>query len=133
MDPNKLITPDEAAEILGITGNRVRQKTRKGRLPAQKVTDCWLVIHTGELALMKDCKGGWPNGVQRRRSISWYPCRTLPAGSTLLKIDDHARLRHTLSSCCPRASRSRVKTCRVRFTVANALGSAGGGGSSDFA
>ena len=47
MDPNKLITPDEAAEILGITGNRVRQKTRKGRLPAQKVTDCWLVIHTG--------------------------------------------------------------------------------------
>ncbi len=67
MDPNKLITPDEAAELLGITGNRVRQLIRKGRLPAQKVRNRWLVIRAGDLALIKNRKGGWPKGVPRRK------------------------------------------------------------------
>ena len=67
MDPSKLITPDEAAVLLGITGNRVRQLIRKGRLPAQKVRNRWPEMRAGDIALIKNRKGGRPRGVPQRK------------------------------------------------------------------
>jgi excisionase family DNA binding protein len=43
MDEDDLLTPDEAGELLGITGARVRQLVRRGTLPGFQKGRAWLL------------------------------------------------------------------------------------------
>lgn len=40
----KLLTANQAAEILGVDGSRVRVLIRQGRLPAQKIGRDWVIM-----------------------------------------------------------------------------------------
>jgi len=55
----KLLTANQAAEILGVDGSRVRVLIRQGRLPAQKIGRDWVIMEP-DLELVIVRKPGRP-------------------------------------------------------------------------
>jgi len=60
----KYLTTDEAGEILGVSGRRVRALINVGRLPAHKFGKAWM-IDKKDLQKVAVRKPGRPSGKER--------------------------------------------------------------------
>lgn len=67
MGQEKLLTTQEAAEVLGLTDSRVRQLVLEGRLPAQKFGHLNM-IREQDLKLVSNIKRGRPAKADKKSS-----------------------------------------------------------------
>ena len=65
---DKLITAKQAAKILGVNDSRIRQLILKGRLPATKFANAWM-IKERDLEKVKDRKPGKPKKVSQANHV----------------------------------------------------------------
>jgi hypothetical protein len=61
----KLLTANQAVEILGVDGSRVRVLIRQGCLPAQKIGRDWVIVEP-DLELVGVRKPGRPKKQKRK-------------------------------------------------------------------